>query len=98
MTKPQGPDGEDRITGWLRARTPAGGPRVLKGIGDDAAVVRAAREQVVTTDMLVEGVDFRRDWTGARALGRKAVAVNMSDLAAMGARPLFFTVALALPP
>ncbi len=89
---------EDRITGWLGARTP-GGSRVLVGIGDDAAVLRPSREHtVVTTDMLVEGVDFRRDWTTPRALGRKAVAVNMSDLAAMGARPLFFTVALALPP
>ena len=97
MTKPNGASSEDRITGWLRARTP-GGPRVLVGIGDDAAVVRATREHtVLTTDMLLEGVDFRRDWTTPRALGKKAIAVNVSDLAAMGARPLFFTVALALP-
>lgn len=98
MTKPNGASSEDRITGWLRSRTP-GGSRVLVGIGDDAAVVRSSRgHTLLTTDMLVEGVDFRRDWTTPRALGRKAVAVNMSDLAAMGARPLFFTVALGLPP
>jgi thiamine-monophosphate kinase len=97
MTKPNGASSEDRITGWLRSRTPGGG-RVLVGIGDDAAVVRSPRgHTLLTTDMLVEGVDFRRDWTTPRELGRKSVAVNMSDLAAIGARPLFFTVALALP-
>ncbi|NLV31053.1 MAG: thiamine-phosphate kinase [Acidobacteria bacterium] len=91
------PTDEDRITGWLRSRTP-GGSRVLVGIGDDAAVVRSSSgHTLLTTDMLVEGVDFRRDWTTPRALGRKSVAVNVSDLAAMGARPLFFTVALGLP-
>jgi thiamine-monophosphate kinase len=54
--------------------------------------------QVVTTDSLVEGVHFRRDWTPARAIGHKALAVNLSDLAAMGARPRVALLSLALPP
>jgi len=47
--------------------------------------------------MLLENIDFRRKWTTPELLGRKAIAVNLSDLAAMGARPRFFTVSLAIP-
>ena len=75
-------------------------PMLKKGIGDDAAVWLAtgAQEfQMVTTDMLVEEVDFRRKWTTPRELGRKSIAVNLSDLGAMGARPCFFTVSLGMP-
>ena len=71
-----------------------------KGIGDDAAVWLAAgakEYQLVTTDMLVEEVDFHREWITPRELGHKSIAVNLSDLAAMGARPRFFTVSLGLP-
>ena len=63
-------------------------------IGDDAAVVG---DQVLTTDMLVEDVDFTRA-TPLRAIGRKALAVNLSDLAAMGAAPSHALLSLALPP
>ncbi|HUP48704.1 MAG TPA: thiamine-phosphate kinase [Thermoanaerobaculia bacterium] len=63
-------------------------------IGDDAAVLG---EDVVTTDMLVENVDFTRT-TPARFIARKSLAVNLSDLAAMGARPAWALLALALPP
>lgn len=63
-------------------------------IGDDAAVVG---DQVLTTDMLVEDVDFTRA-TPLRFVARKSLAVNLSDLAAMGARPAIALVALALPP
>jgi thiamine-monophosphate kinase len=66
------------------------------GIGDDAAVFQDGL--VVTQDMLVEGVHFRRDWTGWRDLGYKAAAVNLSDLAAMGATPAGLLVGLTLPP
>ena len=67
------------------------------GIGDDGAVLEALNHPVVTLDALVEGVHFRRDWTGAFALGVKAMAVNLSDLAAMGAAPVAAFVGLALP-
>lgn len=70
---------------------------VRLGIGDDAAVLDALACPLVTVDALVEGVHFRRDWTTPRALGRKAMAVNLSDLAASGARPVAAFVALALP-
>lgn len=71
-----------------------------KGIGDDAAVLHpaGAREKwVITTDMLLEGIDFKRRWQTPAQLGSKALAVNLSDLAAMGVRPRFYLVALALP-
>jgi thiamine-monophosphate kinase len=69
------------------------------GIGDDAAVLDApVREQVVLTcDAQVEGVHFRRDWTDAESIGRKAVAVSLSDLAAMGAAPHVILLSLCLP-
>lgn len=68
------------------------------GIGDDAAILpaRPGLERVVTTDMLVADRHFFAD-VDARALGHKALAVNLSDLAAMGAQPEAFTLALALP-
>jgi len=75
-------------------------PALKKGIGDDAAVwlPAGAREfLLVTTDMLVEEIDFRLEWTTPRELGRKSIAVNLSDLGAMGARPRFFTISLGMP-
>ncbi|MEO8380475.1 MAG: thiamine-phosphate kinase [Acidobacteriota bacterium] len=67
-------------------------------IGDDAAVVDVEKgTQVLTTDMLVEDVDFTRA-TPLRFIVRKSLAVNLSDLAAMGAAPLYALLALALPP
>ena len=69
---------------------------LVHGIADDAAVF--GDDFVVTQDMLVEDVHFRRAWTSWRDLGYKAAAVNLSDLAAMGARPSALLVALALPP
>lgn len=74
---------------------------LITGIGDDAAVFRsrAGRETVITTDMLVEGVDFDLDRfrTEAREVGHKSLAVSLSDLAAMGARPLFSLLSVGLP-
>lgn len=80
--------------------TPVRSAGLVKGIGDDAAVIRprgAGEYWVITTDMLVEEVDFRLNWTSARRLGARSLAVNLSDLAAVGARPRFFTISLALP-
>lgn len=70
------------------ARRARGGAGVLVGIGDDAAVFApSALPTVVTCDTMVEGVHFRLDLTSPQALGRKLLAVNLSDVAAMGARP-----------
>jgi thiamine-monophosphate kinase len=70
------------------------------GIGDDAAAWQPGpgMSVVATTDMLVEGIHFRLDWTSPRDLGWKALAVNLSDLAAMGARPGRGLVSVALLP
>jgi thiamine-monophosphate kinase len=69
------------------------------GIGDDAALVgqQAARETVITTDLLVEEIDFRLDTTSAWLLGYKALAVSLSDIAAMGARPRYALLSIGLP-
>jgi len=71
---------------------------VLLGIGDDCAVVASTEKQniVVTTDTLVAGVHFPLD-TPARAIGHKAVAVNLSDIAAMGAKPSWLSLAITMP-
>ena len=67
------------------------------GIGDDGALLAALTHPIVTTDALVENVHFRRDWSSPFALGVKSLTVNLSDLAAMGARPVAAFIALALP-
>lgn len=74
-------------------------PGTELGVGDDAAVLALDDGRaVVAQDLLVEGVHFRLSTTGPRDLGHKAIAVNLSDLAAMGARPLAAFVGLVLPP
>lgn len=73
--------------------------RVPVGPGDDAAVLACTDGRVVvTTDMLVEGRHFRRDWSDAADVGHKAAAENLADIAAMGAVPTGLVVAMALPP
>ncbi len=83
---------EDEIIELLKRKFPPGKVRV--GIGDDAAVFE---DLVFTADMLVEGTHFLREHPPF-FLGRKSVNVNLSDLAAMGAEPLFILMSLALPP
>jgi len=82
----------------LRRRLPAH-PLLRLGLGDDAAVLRLAdvAECVLTVDMLMDHVDFELSEVDPRRVGRKALAVNLSDLAAMASRPLAGVVALALP-
>ncbi|HYW73077.1 MAG TPA: thiamine-phosphate kinase [Pyrinomonadaceae bacterium] len=73
--------------------------RLIAGIGDDASIIRqtSGRDLVVTTDLLVEGVDFYLNATPPRLLGHKALAVSLSDVAAMGARPLWSFLSFGLP-
>ena len=76
----------------------ARGAATLLGPGDDAAVVAAPDGRVVAcTDVLVEGVHFRFDWSPPEQVGRKAAAVNLADIAAMGAEPTALLVGIACP-
>jgi thiamine-monophosphate kinase len=74
---------------------------LIQGIGDDAAVIRrrSGLDTVITTDLLVEGIDFRLEdaWTSPRDLGHRALAVSLSDVAAMGARPRFCLLSIGVP-
>lgn len=89
--------GEFDFIAWLRARTPADS-RILIGPGDDCALLAPpARPLLVTTDMLMDGVDFVVAEVGSRRAGRKAMAANLSDIAAMAGLPLAAVVSVALP-
>lgn len=73
--------------------------RLVVGPGDDAAVFTPSELPIAaTTDALVEGVHFRHEWIDPRALGRRAVAVNLSDLAATAAHPRFVLTSITAPP
>ena len=90
--------GEFGLIRRMRERFPADTPLVLLGSGDDAAVLAAPDRRVVaSTDLLLEGRHFRRDWSGAHDVGRKAAAQNFADIAAMGAVPTALLVSLVLP-
>lgn len=89
--------GEFGLIARVTARLPPA-PAALLGPGDDAAVVSAPDGRVVvTTDTLVEGRHFRRDWSSAFDVGVKAAAQSLADLAAMGAVPTALVVSLAAP-
>jgi thiamine-monophosphate kinase len=89
--------GERALVKHLRSRIPSG-QGVVVGVGDDAAAVETAPLTLVTTDALVEGIHFRREWSPPRLLGRKALTVNLADIAAMAGIPRHATVSLCLPP
>src|SRR5262245_1408904 len=90
--------GEFEFIDWLRRRTPASA-RVLVGPGDDCGILKATATGawLVTTDMLLEGTHFILAEAGARRVGRKAMAVNLSDMAAMAGRPVAAVVGVGLP-
>ncbi|MGE0042513.1 MAG: thiamine-phosphate kinase [Vicinamibacterales bacterium] len=91
--------GEHELLALIRARLPAPAGDVQVGIGDDAAVVAAGRNTriVLTTDAQVEGVHIDRRISAPGDIGHKALAVNLSDLAAMGAEPRWALLSLVLP-
>jgi len=82
-----------------QARERGASADLIRGIGDDAAVFMSApgRNVVISTDLLIEGVDFRHESTTPNLLGHKALAVSLSDIAAMGARPRWALLSLGLP-
>jgi thiamine-monophosphate kinase len=90
--------GEFGLIERIRAQV-AGRDDVLLGIGDDccATTLPAGEVLLTSTDLLLEEIHFRRAWTDLYSLGRKAVAVNISDIAAMGGTPQSLSLGLALP-
>jgi len=90
---------ERKLIERIQARLPAAPPWLLVGIGDDAAVVEPERNrvEVLTVDAIVEGIHFDRAFVPAAAIGHRALAVNLSDLAAMGAAPRLALVSMVLP-
>ncbi|MBF9140712.1 thiamine-phosphate kinase [Hymenobacter properus] len=92
--------GEFALINRLQAGLTLRQPGSVLGIGDDAAIIRptAGMEQVMTTDLLVEGIHFDLSFCPLRHLGYKAVAVNVSDIAAMNALPTQLVVALSVGP
>ena len=83
-----------RIRGWMASSDPS----LVQGIGDDVAVMRmGSKALLATTDMLVEGIHFQRSWIDPYHLGKKALMVNLSDIAAMGGIPRYFLISLGLP-
>ena len=91
--------GEFGLIGLIRRRIQHRSPGTVLGIGDDAAVLapEGEGELLATTDMLLEGVHFQRRWGRPHDLGRKALAVNVSDIAAMGGHPRHALLGLAIP-
>ena len=89
---------EDHILARIASHFPNEGPDVLLGRGDDCAVLGVSGPLCVSTDLFMEDVNFRRSYFTPEDIGWKALAVNLSDLAADGARPMGFTVGLSLPP
>jgi thiamine-monophosphate kinase len=90
---------ERELVARIQQQLPPTPPWVLVGIGDDAAVVEPERNrvEVLTVDAVVEGVHFDRAFVPPDAIGHRALAVNLSDLAAMGAAPRLALLSMALP-
>ncbi len=82
----------DRLTKNITLKNPSS----VKGIGDDAAIVKAEKTQVITTDILVEGIHFDLVYTPLKHLGYKSVIVNLSDVYAMNATPKQILVSIAI--
>lgn len=92
--------GELYLVKKLTGQFTPGHPRVVKGIGDDASVTIQDNSKYLlcTTDTLVEDTHFSLQYTSPRSLGRKAVSISASDIAAMGGTPMFLFTSIILPP
>jgi thiamine-monophosphate kinase len=97
---PIGSLAEQALIARIRARAGIAPAWLHVGIGDDAAVVAPVRNEldVVTTDVMIEGVHFDLGFMGPVDVGHRALAANLSDLAAMGASPRYVTLSIAAPP
>jgi thiamine-monophosphate kinase len=90
--------GEFGLIKNLRAKCADGSPKILVGIGDDAAVIKTtAQKTLITSDMMIEGVHFDLAFTTFHQLGYKLLAINISDIFAMGGNPEYFLVSLGIP-
>jgi thiamine-monophosphate kinase len=90
--------GEFGLINRIRRWTSTSDPALLKGIGDDVAVIGIGEKAwLVTTDLLIEDIHFELTWTDPFHLGRKALFVNLSDIAAMGGIPKYFLISLGVP-
>lgn len=92
--------GEFGLITKIAAKLPPLSQNVIKGIGDDTAVLKQSEDKLLlmTTDMLLEDIHFSLKYGTCHAAGWKALAVNISDIAAMGGTPTYAVVALAVPP
>ena len=91
---------ERELIRLIRAASVNAAPDLIQGIGDDCAVfgMTGAGQWLITTDTLVDLIHFDRHWHAPELLGRKSIAVNLSDIAAMGGIPRFVLLSLCLPP
>jgi len=91
--------GEFGLINWIRGKMSPRDPTIIAGIGDDAAVVKPPKNSIclVTTDILIEDIHFRKDLTDALRLGKKTLSINISDIAAMGGIPQYFLLSMGLP-
>ena len=96
MADRSGAYSEAQVIARLREIFASPDPRIEIGIGDDAAVVAGDRRQVMTTDMAVEDIHFRKDWSTGFEIGRKVTAANAADILAMGAQADYLLVAVGL--
>ena len=90
--------GEFGLIGRIRRWVATSDPALIKGIGDDVAVIEmGSKALLVTTDILIEDIHFQRSWIDPYRLGKKALIVNLSDIAAMGGTPKYFLISIGLP-
>lgn len=87
---------EEAIIERLREIFASSSPDIRVGIGDDAAIVTTTLQTAITTDMAVDGVHFRKEWSTPEEIGARVAIANLADLYAMGATPTFLVVAVSL--